>query len=179
MPVADFITASDLVSFKSGDPDKIVKQVQGAIRAFCGWHVTPLITDAEIVLDGRGGRHLWLPSLNVVALSDIVNEETVLTSDDYDWSTDGYVELRSGFWTTRPRQISIKFTHGFPNVPDELIGLGAEIAARATSAPTGDVREQAGQVSVQHGTINGVAGGIALLEHEKEILGKYKLPPRF
>lgn len=179
MPAADFVDATDLAKFKAADQDAIVDQVQGSIRTYCGWHVAGLFTDHEVILDGRGSTAIWLPSLKVTAVTEVINEGVTLTADDYDWSADGYLELRNGYcWSRRPRQVSVKFTHGFDPVPEDLIGVAVGVAARAVASPSGATREQVGSVALGYGTFNGVSGGIALLEHEKEQLDQFRLPPR-
>jgi len=178
VPAADFVTATHLADFTGADSAAIVEQVQGAIRAYCGWHIAPELADVEVTLDGHGSRHLWLPSLYVTDITGVINEGETLAAADYDWSADGYLERRNGWWSRRPRQVTVTFTHGYAETPPELIGLAVAIAARAVASPTGAGREQAGGVSRGYATFNGVSGGIALLEHEKEILAQYKLPPR-
>lgn len=177
MTIADFVLTSDLDDFKAGDAEAIVQQVQSAIRSYCGWHVAPSI-DETLVLDGRGSRHLWMPSLYVTDVTIVVDEGTTLTSDDYDWSASGYLERRNGCWSKRPRQVSVTLEHGYEDIPADLIGVAVAVAARSNVSPTGAVRQATGPFSLDFGSFNGVAGGVALLEHEKAILDRYKLPPR-
>jgi hypothetical protein len=166
----DFVTTTDLTDYKAGDPATLVSQAQSTIRAYCGWHVAPNITET-VLLDGRGGSHLWLPSLHVTAVSSISNEGTVLTTAEYDWSVSGYVELRNwALWSSRPRQISVTFTHGYEDIPADLVGVAASIAARAGSSPAGIKRQSSGPFSAEY--------EVELLGDEKSTLGRYKLPPR-
>jgi hypothetical protein len=173
----DIVDATDLAVYLAGTPESIVRQVQATIRSFCGWHVAPELEE-ELTLDGRGLNHLWLPTLKVKAIASVTDEGNALTSDDFDWSESGYLERRTGTWSTRPRQIVVELTHGYAEIPDDLIGAAVAIAARASSSPSGSVREQTGPFARDFGQVNGVAGGIALLEQEKDILSRYKLPPR-
>jgi len=69
-------------------------------------------------------------------------------------------------------------THGYDEIPADLVELAVSLALRAAASPTGAISESAGQVSLTFGTFNGVAGGLALLAHEKDLLSAYKLPPR-
>jgi hypothetical protein len=175
---APLITATELADYLAGEAEAIVEQVQAAIRSYCGWHIAGTLTES-VILDGHGSSHLWLPSLHVTAVEEVTDSETDLTTDDYDWSAIGYLERRGAYWSTRPRQIEVTFTHGYPVVPPEVIGVAAAIAARAVASPTGATDESAGAVRIAHATFGGgVSGGIALLEHERQILDRYKLPPR-
>jgi hypothetical protein len=174
---APLITAPELADYLAGDAEAIVEQVQAAIRAYCGWHIAGTLTES-VRLDGGGSRHLWLPSLHVTAVEEVTDSDVDLTVDDYDWSAIGYLQRRGACWSTRPRQVQVTYTHGYPVVPRELIGVAAAIAARAIASPSGNTDESAGAVRISHGTFGGVSGGIALLEHERQLLDRYKLPPR-
>lgn len=178
MTTPDFVTVPDLEAYRAGDDEAIIRQTQAAIRRYCGWHIAPEITET-IVLDGDGSRHLWLPSLHVTAVTAVTNGDTVLdVTDDLDWSETGFIELRCSRWTERPRRISVELTHGYEEIPADLVELAVSLAARAASSPSGAISEHAGQVSLTFGTFNGVAGGLALLAHEKELLSEYRLPQR-
>lgn len=178
-PLEPLATSADLTKFRSGDPDTIMRQVGAGVREWCGWHIAPSITQT-VRVDGAGGRSLWLPTLLITAVTAITNDGQALDVDaDIDWSADGWIELRHRCWSHRPRSIEVTMTHGHVSTPENLVGLIAQIASRAVSSPTGTVREQAGSVSLQHGlTAPGVAGGIALLQHEVDLLDAYALPPR-
>jgi hypothetical protein len=166
----DFVEPSDLEDFRSSDPDSILRQAQGAIRRYCGWHIAPEVTDT-ITLDGNGTRVLALPSGYVTDVEAITNEGTALTTEDFDWSESGYVHHRTGWWTDRPRQVVVTLTHGYPDIPDELIGVASSLASRRASSPAGYKRETTGPFSVEH-------GGREFLRDELDVLDKFKLPPR-
>jgi hypothetical protein len=178
VPAPDFFTTTALANFQSGDPAAIVAQVQQSIRDYCGWHVAGSFEET-LTLDGPSSRRLWLPSLYVTEVTLVTNEGVELDPSEYDWSAGGWIELRSyGWWTDRPRQIEVTLTHGYTTAPATLAGVAASVAARAIASPSGATREQVGSVALGYGTFNGVSGGIALLEHEKEQLDQYRLPPR-
>lgn len=168
--VADFVTASDLTDYRAGDPDTLLRQAQAAIRRYCGWHIAPEVTET-ITLDGSGSRSLWLPSLYVTDIASVTVEGIVKDVDDYDWSTNGYVSSRFGTWSIRPRQIVVEFTHGYDDIPDDLIGVAVAMAGRAAASPAGPKRQTVGPFSVEWDSPGP-------LQHERDILDQYKLPPR-
>lgn len=170
MPIADFVLPADLDDYKAGDPTTLLAQAQSAIRSYCGWHVAPNITET-LLLDGRGSSHLWMPSLFVTEVTTVVNEGTTLTSEEYDWSADGYLQRRNGYWSSRPRQVSVTLTHGYEDIPADLVGVAVARAARFASSPAGVKREQAGSVSLERESNGFLADELAILDH-------YKLPPR-
>lgn len=170
MAVADFVVGSDLTDYRAGDADTIVAQAQGAIRRYCGWHIAPEVTET-ITLDGSGSKHLWLPSLHVTDVSEVTDLGDVVDTDDYDWSANGYIQRRSGCWTYRARQVTVTLTHGYSEIPPELVGVAVAVASRKLASLTGARREQAGQVSFEFGPHD-------LMMDERATLDLFKLPPR-
>lgn len=179
MPITDLATAANLTAYREGDDDVIVQQSQAAIRRYCGWHIAPAATQT-LTLDGPGGRHLWLPSLHVNSITSVTNAGVEVDMvNGADWSETGYLELRSGCWTRRPRQIVVTLNHGFEDAPADLVEVVVSIASRAASSPSGAVEESTGPFRAKWAAVApGVAGGLALLQHERDILDLYKLPRR-
>lgn len=170
MPIADFVLTSDLDDYTAGDPQTLLAQAQAAIRSYCGWHVAPNITET-LTVDGRGSRHLWLPSLHVTDLTSVTDEGTALTTDEFDWSVSGYLERRSGYWSDRPRQVVAVLDHGYEDVPADLVSVAVAMAARTASSPAGVKKQSTGPFSIENETGR-------FLDEERTILDRYKLPPR-
>lgn len=83
-------------------------------RRYCGWPVSPVVTDAEVVLDGPGGRVLSVPTLNLVALSAVDEDGTQWAPADLRASRLGLVCKRSGgCWTSAYGAVKVTMTHGF------------------------------------------------------------------
>lgn len=172
--VDPIVTTDDLDAYLSGDKQQSLDAATAAVRAYCGWHVTPVVTES-ITVDVEGCTVL-LPSLHVLDLEALkVDGEDVPRGDGYEWSQTGTlrVHAKRGF-----RKLEITMTHGYKSAPD-VAGVILAAAARYIASPSGIVRAQVGQVSETY-TQTGFnqAGGVALLESEKAILDPYKLPPR-
>jgi hypothetical protein len=147
-----------------------------AIRRYCGWHITPNVTET-LILDGPGGRLLSLPTLYLTDVVSLVNYETTLASTDYRWSEDGSVKKKYGCWTDEFRAITAGISHGYDawDVAD-IARVAMAVVIREMSSPTGATREQAGAVSISWAvTAPGVSGGIALLQHERDILDHFRI----
>ncbi len=118
-----------------------IDQAVGLVRAFCGWHVWPVVTETLIV-DGVGGVVLTLPTLKVTDVALVVESGVVLVdlnrhlsvvddADGYEWSASGDVKRVGGCWTTRWRGIEVTLTHGFETCP--LLSVVAGIASSGTA----------------------------------------------
>lgn len=176
MAVGDLVTPADLAAYRSGDPAAIVAQVQAAIRRYCGWHIAPSVTETVIV-DGTGSRHLWLPTLHATAISEVKSDGAVMDVLSLDWSASGYVESRCDRFSCRPRGVEVTMTHGYVDIPADIVGVAVGIADRMRA--TGGVRrEAAGAVSLDFATFNGALGSIALMQTETDLLNAYRLPAR-
>ena len=136
------------------DPD-VVQAAESMIRKYCGWHISPSITET-LTLDGKGGSILVLPTMHVTAITAIVADGVTLATSAYTWSGIGMVERLSGYWPRKFRSIDVTLTHGYPAFPDsgypyelrqfirQLAGSGVGVAP-LTSA-------QVGQVAVTYGS---------------------------
>jgi hypothetical protein len=152
-----------------------LKAATNLIRNHCGWHIAGEVTD-HAIFDGVAGRRIFLPTIHVTALVSVTLDGVTLDldTDDLQWSQSGEVWRPS--WSGNFRSIDVEFTHGFENIPDDLIDLTCQIAARALMSPTGAVREQTLSSSVTWSQPGfNVAGGLVLLDHEKDALAEYRV----
>lgn len=147
------------------------------IRRYCGWHVTPNLTEA-LVADGSGGEVQTLKTLHLTAVESITEKgrDTPLVEDvDFEWSQVGSLRRLNGCWTHRYRGVTATIEHGFP-VADDVKQIVVQVVSVALSSPLGATREQAGALSVSWATTApGVAGGMALLERDLAILDQYRI----
>lgn len=175
------VLATDLDAYNSGDPQTLIDEATALVRSYCGWHVTPIVADV-VTLDASGMATQMLPTLHVVTLTAVTYDGTVLTDEDYEWREIGVLRLKYDGpnisqlckWSVKDRSVVVTMTHGFESAPD-VAGVILALASRAQSAPGGGFVRQVGQVSFQ--TPSGDGGGY-LLESEKAVLDRYKLPPR-
>lgn len=104
-----------------GDPETVRLLAEGlsAARRYCGWHVTPIVTDDEVTLDGPGGRLLRLPTLRLGELTSVRENGVELGVDTLYVSALGMVSKRSGgCWSDKFGAIEVTMTHGFDAAPD-------------------------------------------------------------
>ena len=87
-----------------------------AARRYCGWHVTPVVTET-VTLDGTGGRLLALPTLRLVSIESLNENGETVDPETLEWSTRGLV-LKAGAWTDRLSGITATIEHGFDEAAD-------------------------------------------------------------
>ena len=132
------------------------------VRAFCGWHIAPEVTET-LTLDGPGGYILVLPTRRLVDLVSITDDGSAVT--DPEWSASGMV--RRYCWTRRFRGIFATVTHGHEDWPLDLLAVMQEIAA-STGA-------YAGVKSVSSGA-HQVTFESSLRHDQRNVLARYQLP---
>lgn len=175
MPLPPLITDTDYTAAAQGTGDLYMRGATNAIRRYCGWHVSPVITE-DIIVDGSGRSVQRLPTLALRNLKALSEDGTTLDPSSVDWSTSGYLERVGGRFTRRLRGIRATIEHGFADA-SELQALVVTIAERAKASPGGVVQEASGAVNVRFSTFGGgAAGGVALMAHEYALLDEYKLP---
>lgn len=149
-----------------------LKAASSLIRNHCGWHIAKQET-LRLRQFRQRAEHIWLPAMEIESITKITVDgtewdATPVSAVDFDRAT--------GQTTLCARKVDIEFVAGFAEVPEDLITLTLQIAARALGSPLGLVREQAGTVAVTHSQSGfNIAGGDVLLEPEKAGLAAYKL----
>ena len=167
-------TTTDLEDYSSGDAQTLIDQATAEVRRYCGWHITPTVTE-DVTVDGSGHRFVSLPSLHVTAVNSVTEDGTLLDAGSYEWSEIGQL-WRSWPWSGHFRGITANITHGFATTPEDVRAVVLAVAARAQVSPDGVVRRQTGAVSESYSQTGfNVAGGISLMPHEKDALARYKL----
>lgn len=177
-----FASAEELVAHMQGavqldDPrlPQVLAAASRAVRAYCRWHVAPVVTET-VTLDGDGSGRLLLPSLRVRAVTAVRSGGLAQNLAHITWSRSGL--LLSGYLLSGAyRGIEVDLTHGhdLEDVP-EVVSIVLQAAARALASPVGYTREQSGSIGVAP-TLTGpsAAGGVHLLEHERADLAEYRL----
>ncbi len=91
-----------------------INAVLAAARRYCGWVVSPVAENVQVVVDGPGGRVLSLPTLNLITLSAVDEDGADWAPTDLRASRLGLVRKRSGMsWTSAYGAITATMTHGF------------------------------------------------------------------
>lgn len=146
---------------------------EAAVRAWCGWHVSPVIEET-LTLDGNGTNRLALPSNMVHAVNELLVDG--MPVEGFSFSRDGWIQLPAGCITPRrPGCITAVITHGWDSVPDVQKVIADFTARAAMGAPGSIASQRAGTQYVAYATHNGEATGGGLLSTEKALLEKYKL----
>jgi hypothetical protein len=104
------LTAADVEDYTNGrlaDDEDTARMLAAALlaaRRAVGWHVSPVLTDQEITLDGPGSRILWLPARKVTALTSVFEDEVELDVDD--------LSLSAGSGPYRVRPLALRKKSG-------------------------------------------------------------------
>lgn len=150
--------------------DQALAAASTRIRNACRWHVAKLETT---VFRRRYGQteEVWLPSLHIQSIDSVTVDGSALN----DLSAVEF-DTETGWTNLLANTVSVTFSHGYDDVPEDILDLTLQIAARSLGSPLGYTREQAGSVSVSASlTAPGVAGGTVLLPHEETSLSAYTL----
>lgn len=162
-----------------------------SVRAWCGWHIAPVITET-LILDGSGGIVQLLPTQRIVAISSALLNGVDVT-DRIRWSRHSGVIQLGTTWDTDdypygypwggcvfpnlPGVLEITLDHGYDldEVPD-VANVIASVQSRSAAAPAGVVAQAVGSASIRYAetTTSGVAAA-PMLGWEMGALAPYRL----
>ena len=158
------------------DDEETQRQLDAALaaaRAYCGWHVSPVLVDQEITLDGPTTSHLLvLPTLKMTELSEVTEDEVAIELTDLNWSVRGLIQKKSGHWWSQMfGSIVVVFSHGYTsaNAQDFESAIFSAIARGAFSTETSPRVIGPFQYSD-----TGAAGAL-FTDSERAILDRYSL----
>lgn len=140
-----------------------------AVRAWCGWHVAPSLTET-VKVEGDGGRVLLLPSLHVTAVTEVRNEAGTIIGTDYKWRENGIVR---GRWMCEDLY-EFDIAHGYDSMPSELQAIVDDIDSAGVGSRLAS-SEGAGPFSRSFGSSTDLESQPISV---RAVIGRYRLPPR-
>jgi hypothetical protein len=175
---------------------RLIEFASAAVRRYCRQTIS-LVLDDEIFLPSTGTTVLTLPERPVISVEDVevqrspsdagevISRAAWAESGWYTWSSFGILRRLDGLpWGVRYDPVRIVYTHGYEDVPDDIVGLVAAkvhtYRAAVASNPDGLKSLQTGAMSESYANFAGSdmsVGPAALTKAEKEMLdeGGYRL----
>lgn len=151
-------------------------QAESLVRGYCGWHIAPLREGVEVTVDGSGSQILPLPTLHLAEVTAVTEDGATVDLGGVQWTEAGYL-WRAAAWTRNLRGVVVTMNHGHATVPPEVQGVVQAVAQRAVNNPDSIVRRQDGPFSDTYSQTGfNQSLPLALLEAEKVILDRYRLP---
>lgn len=145
------------------------------IRDHCGWFVGPVTTDT-LHLDGPGSRLLVLPTLRIVEVTAVRQDDAPIDMATVRVSRGSGMLRTSSPLSDEFGAIEVDLRHGYDTVPEPIVDLTLQMAARALGSPLGVVREQSLVANITWSTTAaGVAGGTVIMDHELAALAPYTI----
>lgn len=163
-------------------------RAEAELRAYCGWHVTPVTTET-LTLDGPGSHALLLPTLRLTAVASVTEEGVLVDAASYEWSAAGIIRRTSGWppgwaefgtprWTDQLRGLVVAFTHGLATWPLDVQVVRDRVAARLIEVDgSSQVLSQVGAVRYAVG-VEGLRNVATLSEQDMAVLDRYRIPKR-
>ena len=148
----------------------------GVARRYCGWPVTPVQADDVVTIDGPGSRLLVLPTLALVELKEVTEQDVPILLTDLDVSARGLVTKKSGArWSSRLGAITVKMTHGFAEAPEWQSAVLSFIDRTSLAVGGGGAPRVIGPF--QYDTAPQSALASAFTDAERMLLDLYRLEP--
>ena len=175
------LTVDALADYTQGRLDANAEETQRqlnaaltAARRYCGWHVTPVLTATAVTVDGPGQKYLVLPTMNLTAVTAMVENGVSINVATLGWSVRGLVvKTDNTLWAEGFSNITATITHGYESADDFESVVFSSIDRGGFT--TGDSPRAIGPF--QYSDPAGGAGQI-FTASERAILDYYKLEKR-
>lgn len=149
-----------------------VSVAEGAIRDYCGWHVSP-IREETFAVDGGGKRRILLPTMRLRQVVSVLAEGREISSR-VQASESGVLELPEGFPCGLSSVVAL-VSHGYhPDEVPAIQGVIASAASRFADSLGNIVQSQTAGGS----TVTFFSGSESLLSSEKAKLDPYRIRGR-
>lgn len=125
---------------------------QATIRAICGWHIAPVITET-VTLDGSGGSVQLFPTLALRKITALTVNGQVIAQDVLDNLEISRRGMARGVhWGNRYSGVVATIEHGFELTPADLRSVASRIETMARLFASGGGSVRIGQVQVSPGS---------------------------
>lgn len=159
----------------------LLQDASAAVRGYTGQQFTEATTTVRV--KPRKGL-VRLPQRPVTAVTAV--EDTNGNAVLHTWRGDDTVSVSGNTpdtWAWEPwrnglTSVDVTYTHGYDEVPDDIIAVVCQIAGRAmghAADTTGMQSETIGEYSYSVGAA-AAAGGLGLLNDERAVLDRYRRP---
>lgn len=147
-----------------------------SVRAYCGWHVTPVRTET-LVVDDDGTGTVLLPSGRVTDVLSVARDGAALDLAEVQWNEDGVLRFPARCGRGRLRGLAVEVTHGYTEAEAAaVLGVIRGVATRAAMSPGGNIVSQsAGTQRVSYASSGGAVASLPLMQTEKDVLATFRL----
>jgi hypothetical protein len=172
----------DLTDSELGRVDALLRDASAAVRRYTGQDITEATSTTSVRV--RGG-WLRLPQRPVTAVTTV--ESATGDSVVFDWG--GGEEVWVGatttwdpatlIWPSRlPTRVSVTYTHGYAEIPDDIVAVVCAVALRAVGVDPTDTKYQSEGIASYNYTLGAAAaaGALGSLPAERSILDAYRRP---
>lgn len=175
--IIDIETFNDLTGGRYMDDDRVpaaISAATAAIRAYCGWHVAPVLT-CEYVCDGERG-DIWLPCAGLRSVESVEFGDVAQTVVGF--NRHGRVRTKQPQPCGGLGNVTVIYSAGYDlaATPDLADVVAQRVVAAVALGSYGIASETAGGVSVSYsGTALSDAGGTFIPDSVRAALAPYRL----
>jgi hypothetical protein len=170
--MTDLNLSPDLDDYQAKDPNQALDAALALVRAHCGWHIAPSVSETVNVWSPDGCA-VFLQTLNLTAITTIVQDSVTLASSSYIFETYGTVRTVPGSYFSKLTRLAVTFVHGYTELPDDVKNVVLGLAQRSISDTRGLVPGMGGQQVVVQ------SAGPQLTDADKAKLAPYAISGSF
>ena len=136
---------SDLADYQAKDPQQALDAALAAVRAYCGWHIVPSISETVNVWS-PGGQRLFLQTRNLTAVISVIQDGATVSASTYTFERRGVIRRTSGCFSLRT-PAAANITHGYAELPADVKDVVLALAEQSISDTRGLASKSVGPFS--------------------------------
>jgi hypothetical protein len=137
-------TLGDLADYQSKDPQQALDAALVDVQSYCGWHISPSVAGATASVWSLDGCTLLLPTLNLTAVTSVVQDAVTVPSTSYTFERYGVIRAVYGAVFSRLTKVTVTFTHGYAAMPKDVKDVVLALAQQSLSDSRGLVSKSIG-----------------------------------
>lgn len=161
--------------------EALLEDASAAVRAYTGQHITADTTTVRAKVNGGTIRLTQRPVTDVATIEDTNGNDVAFT-----WYAGEVIQVATNVpdswawvpWVDGIAYVDVTYTHGYDEVPGDIVAVVCQMAARALGQAADDSGKTSETIAGYSYTVGTAAasGAVGLLPDERAVLDRYRRP---
>jgi hypothetical protein len=161
-------SVTDLADYQAKDSQQALDDAVATVRAFCGWHIAPPLSET-VTVHSTDGLSVFVETLRLTEVTTVTQDSIVIDPATYTFERYGVITRTAGYCFDRCTTVTLDVTHGYDDWPADVKSVVLSLAQRSIADTRGMVPR-----------VGGAGASVVIMENYGSQLGegdKDKLAP--